>query len=456
MSILINIQKRIGWSINYKLASLIGFLLTLLVVMLVVSYSKMNRISEEAQNLSAITEKIHSFNRVQVAALEASEGAADLVGFQLAGGFEEVSTGIDGWKQGLSDLQNLMLDEIEQKEFSRLENVLIQLEQDLLIIQDLVRDGQILEAKSRHQDHVEPAMDSLKGMFADIESDLTWDKENEIAAAMDAANSGIILLFGVSIGAILVGLGAGTLLVRSITQPIHALLSATTAMAEGDLSQQVEVSTKDELGVLAKTFNRMADNLRQQMQAERAANLKAIELAEAEREQKEYLEQTVDGYLNFVEKIAAGDLTARLTLNGHDDALTTLGHNLNLMVTNLGQMTGEIRQATVNIAAAASEILAATTQQASGASEQSAAITQTSTTIEEVKVIVEQAFVKAQVVAEQAQQTSQVSQAGTQAVTDTVDGMTQIKNRVEGIAENILALSEQTQQIGRLLPVSMR
>lgn len=171
------------------------------------------------------------------------------------------------------------------------------------------------------------------------------------------------------------------------------------------------------------------------------------------QEVRQYQEQTVSDYLAFVEQIAKGDLTARLTLNGQGDgdALLTLGHNLNIMVERLGEMTTQIREATYNVASASTEIMTATAQQATRAAEQSAAISQISTTIDEVKMIVEQAFAKAQAVAEQAQRTRDVAQVGQRAVTGTVEGMSQIKERVEGIAENILALSEQTQQIGEII-----
>ncbi len=170
---------------------------------------------------------------------------------------------------------------------------------------------------------------------------------------------------------------------------------------------------------------------------------------------RQYQEETVDEYLSFVERVAKGDLTARLSLNGAEGnehgALVTLGRNLNNMVERLGEMTTQIREATINIASAATEIMTATAQQATRAAEQSAAISQISTTIDEVKTIVEQAFAKAQAVSEQAQRTREVAQVGQRAVSGTVEGMSQIKDRVEGIAENILALSEQTQQIGEII-----
>lgn len=170
------------------------------------------------------------------------------------------------------------------------------------------------------------------------------------------------------------------------------------------------------------------------------------------QQDRHHLSQTVAEYLLFIERVAQGDLTVRLAINGRndDDALATLGVNLNDMVERLGEMTAQIQEATVHIATAATEIMGATSKQASGASEQSAAITQTSTTIDQVKTIVEQTYAKAQAVSEQAQRTRDVSEAGRQATAETVEGMAQIKEKVEGIAENILALSEQTQQIGEI------
>ncbi|MCB0165358.1 MAG: GAF domain-containing protein [Anaerolineae bacterium] len=58
----------------------------------------------------------------------------------------------------------------------------------------------------------------------------------------------------------LIILGAGSLAVliaRTITQPISNLTTVTTAIAEGDWSQAVAVTGQDEIGLLAKSFNKM-------------------------------------------------------------------------------------------------------------------------------------------------------------------------------------------------------
>ena len=117
----------------------------------------------------------------------------------------------------------------------------------------------------------------------------------------------------------------------------------------------------------------------------------------------------------------------------------------------LQQVLGRVSDAVGRLGSAAAEILASTTQQVSTASQQSAAISQTTTTVDEVRTIAEQTVARAQEVAEAAQRSVEIARTGDVAVGETIESMALIKGRVEGIAENILALSEQTQQIGQII-----
>ncbi len=87
------------------------------------------------------------------------------------------------------------------------------------------------------------------------------------------------LLYGALIGAAS-ALVLGIFLSRAITRPIRELTSATHAVAEGDLSQQVTVHSDDELGELAQAFNKMSAelsrsvNARKQMTADIAHELR--------------------------------------------------------------------------------------------------------------------------------------------------------------------------------------
>jgi signal transduction histidine kinase len=64
--------------------------------------------------------------------------------------------------------------------------------------------------------------------------------------------------------AVVAGLGAVLLILglsRRILAPVEALTAAVRRMEAGDLSQRVEVTSRDEIGELAQAFNAMADGL---------------------------------------------------------------------------------------------------------------------------------------------------------------------------------------------------
>ncbi len=246
-----------------------------------------------------------------------------------------------------------------------------------------------------------------------------------------------LLVSGILVSA--VALGIAWWLARLVIGPMTTITKVAQAVTSGNLQVQAHIESRDEVGVLANTFNQMIARLG--------------EMLRKEQEQREYQQNTINQYVSYISQVAQGNLSSRLALNGHgtDDPLVTLGQNLNEMTTSQQKMIVQIRDAASNLSSAATEILAATTQQASGASEQSAAISQTTTTVDEVKTIAEQASVRAQEVAGASQRTVEVSRSGQKAVQDTIGSMEQIKERVEGIAENILALSEQTQQIGEII-----
>lgn len=69
--------------------------------------------------------------------------------------------------------------------------------------------------------------------------------------------------------AVLIALVLGLILARTLTKPIRALTAATQAMANGQLGYQVPVTSQDEIGRLAHSFNQMSDDLAKNQQQRR-------------------------------------------------------------------------------------------------------------------------------------------------------------------------------------------
>lgn len=80
--------------------------------------------------------------------------------------------------------------------------------------------------------------------------------------AAGLARASINFLFGATVGAILLSVYLSYRLARSLLRPIAALKDSAVALGEGDLARDVPVTTDDELGELARTFNAMAAKLR--------------------------------------------------------------------------------------------------------------------------------------------------------------------------------------------------
>lgn len=103
------------------------------------------------------------------------------------------------------------------------------------------------------------------------------------------------------------------------------------------------------------------------------ANLRAEERATREQEQRQYLQTTVQRYVEYENRVAQGNLQARIAVEGNgqgkDDPLVALGNQLNATTEAMQAMIVQFRSAATALNQQGAEILATTTQQASGAAE---------------------------------------------------------------------------------------
>lgn len=168
------------------------------------------------------------------------------------------------------------------------------------------------------------------------------------------------------------------------------------------------------------------------------------------------IESTLNSYVMAIEKAAGGNLRIRLDLPdsvhaGESRLLMRLGLSINRLLDRMQGSVQEIRFAQEQLEADTLAILSATEQQILSANEQDAVVTETTATVNEVRATVTETAERASGVAETAQHSVNTSKRGEEAVTATISGMDVIRRRVEDIADNILVLSEHTQQIGEII-----
>jgi len=139
------------------------------------------------------------------------------------------------------------------------------------------------EAAERNEyfTRLEPQFNKLR---ADCEHLLQLNQRAMLAKSAAAAGVAqlwfyrTLLIAGVLVGA---GLFLAFFLANRIVEPLRQLTATTAKMAGGDLNAKVTVNSRDELGLLAAEYNRMAERIRQLRSSDLGKLLVAQQTTEA-------------------------------------------------------------------------------------------------------------------------------------------------------------------------------
>jgi methyl-accepting chemotaxis protein len=186
-------------------------------------------------------------------------------------------------------------------------------------------------------------------------------------------------------------------------------------ISTGDVQQTIEFSAKDEIGDLADAFKELIS----------------------------YMKELSD----IAHNIGEGNLNVTIVKRSENDILANAFEN---MLANLNTIMFELKHSVFSLNSATTEILATTTQVASSASQTSSAVAQTSASIEEIKQTAKASSAKAVQTTESTNKAMEIAKSGTQGLIENMQGLVQIKEKMDLIASNIILLSQQSQQIGEI------
>ena len=120
------------------------------------------------------------------------------------------------------------------------------------------------------------------------------------------------MLIAMALG-VLLALGAGMALTLSITRPIEQVVRVLVAVAEGDLSQRLEIGSDDEIGQLSKTLNWTIAELQKTREDLIGAREKAQAASQAKSEFLSSMSHEIRTPMNAV--LGMGELLAETELN---------------------------------------------------------------------------------------------------------------------------------------------
>ena len=223
-----------------------------------------------------------------------------------------------------------------------------------------------------------------------------------------SARNLLIALAGISL---LLGIGLALWIAINIGKGITNAMNVTKAVAEGDLSKEVVIGSRDEIGDLLNYMKNMVANLR--------------DTAEA------------------ADRIADGDLNVRVNVLSEKD---TLGKALLNMVEKLREVVSDVKAAADNVAAGSQQMSSSSEEMSQGATEQAAAAEEASSSMEQMAANIRQNADNAQQTEKIALKAAEDAREGGKAVTETVAAMKEIAQKISIIEEiarqtNLLALN---------------
>src|SRR3989442_352101 len=128
----------------------------------------------------------------------------------------------------------------------------------------LYEAGDKVAALSVERDEIDPLekdLEKLRFQYYQLNRE-NLKRSLENVRLMNATALSIIKSFGIYFLIILViGLLAGTIIALRISRPISQLVEATQRLTAGDFGARAKVTSGDEVGDLAASFNRMAERL---------------------------------------------------------------------------------------------------------------------------------------------------------------------------------------------------
>lgn len=171
---------------------------------------------------------------------------------------------------------------------------------------------------------------------------VTADEVNQAAVSILQRTAIIIII------SMVIGIAVVLIVTRSIVSPINRLKEQAIAVSEGDLTEQIEVRTTDEIGELGQAFNQMQSSLRTLVQH---VDENAEVVASAAAELSASAEQTGEA----AEQVSVSIQDVAHNAETQTGNLAAVNDNLSQLVTGVGQIAEHASHVTVETQSATEE-----------------------------------------------------------------------------------------------------
>lgn len=281
------------------------------------------------------------------------------------------------------------------------------------------------------------------------------------------ADRSLVLLEKIQIWALVITLAvmisAFYLIDKVIIKPLSIISENLLSVANGDVTAEIKIKNRDELGNIAAAVNTMAASLRVMIAEIAATVTKVSSASESISSTTEELTNGVEIQSTSIEKTSASieemnasmkdiaENTVQLSQTSDKAAQSTLNvaaymGELARIAESLSGSIDEVSSSIIEMASSVKEISKHTSQVSNFAEDTATAVAQINSNIKEVEG-------NLKVSAQLAETTTNDAEAGREAVRKTIDGMDKIKDTVNKSTVVIKQLGARSEAIGEILNV---
>jgi methyl-accepting chemotaxis protein len=290
-------------------------------------------------------------------------------------------------------------------------------------------------------------LDKELGPLNDLDAMIKTMMERSQNSDRNASITTLVIAIAGFLLVVLLGVSIGLRSAKAITAPLAQLIDVSRQIANsGDLDQKVEISSEDEVGELARTFNNMVDYLRE---------MAAVS-----------------------EAIAGGDLSTEINPRSQRD---TLGNAFREMTFGLRSLVKNVRDSAAQVASGSNQVASASdesakisVQAASAIDEvtstmhemsinvqnmvkstqlQSSNVSETSASIDEMVASIQRVADTAKVLLDISQRSRDEVHSGITTMEKATDGLNRINSAIVSSAEIISVLGQRADDIGKIIEV---
>ena len=298
----------------------------------------------------------------------------------------------------------------------------------------------VAEKLAELKDTIELRQGSFEAALAVVLTDAGKDVADKIRVLIDemiAEEQGLLVVRAAStsssaklvnltiIGGLITGFIVTTVvslvLASTIAGGVSKISQAMKAMAGGDLTKDVSIESKDEIGDMGHAYNTMVNNF--------------------------------NALLGRVNENAQGLVQARDQLAQSADDAASATQEIAQISSQVAEGISQQAKGTQEVNTAVDQLSKAIAQNVEGAQTQSRQIETATTVSEKVSSAAVTTSENAQQAADGARRSAEASQNGADMVQKTIEGMDRIKETVEVASEEISKLGKQSAEIGKIVSV---